>query len=722
MKKKIFSVLFALVLVVSFSLVTAVPAGAVDLAYEPTIGWWQSTNPDSGTAEYSIAQWHSADYSVHLEAFKGFGTDDYHEVYVANPTGVDSLDDLTSVTFWYYCPSGDNDVAPLIDVWLDMDGTYSREFPPTGDEEWLLGMLDDVTTYDAWVEVPLSDIEWVRATGGTIYGDGDAGLSAAKAEADSGDYATLGDCPVLAIGVETGGPGTYISSRSYDMDFYVDDLTINTTTYAMDPRVVNTTQTAGYVTIQEAIDAADPDDTISVAAGAYNEGIIVIDKELTIVGDPVSKPVIKPTEDTGSVLWAIGPTGRGWFQITGGPVEFENLVFDGNGKAIYMAILYHVGSSGGTVKNCDFKNIEYVQYKGRGVSNYGGYVEVLDSTFTDIERIGVFTGEVGAESLIKGCTYTGKGAGDWLDYGFETGAGAHATIEDNTITACYGEDSGWESAGVYVHEAFGPGTSATITGNTISGCNHGIIVGYGAHETSVVVAHYNNLTGNDSGVTSIGPQIPLVDATNNWWGHSSGPIHVGTNPLGTGNAVSDDVDYEPWLLTEGGDPYDWTLSLPVGWSIVSPDAELESWDAVDEELMCTYDHVEGIGGFTTSFVLDPITPMFIKTVTGGGIGFNYAEDSQGIFTTDLEAGWNLIGIPETDATTRAILSPLRYGVNTEVALATLASQGNYNPSGESFYISMMGLLDWISLPPLHSFDGYWAYLNVAKEFGVVVVP
>ena len=310
------------------------------------------------------------------------------------------------------------------------------------------------------------------------------------------------------------------------------------------------TEAEPFATIQKGIDTVGDGGTVNVAAGTYDEGMIVIDKELTIVGDPLDKPVIKPTEDTGSGTWDIGSTGRGWYQITGGPVEFENLVFDGDGKAIYIAIQYHVGSSGGAVKNCDIKNIQYVQYRGRGIANYGGYVEVLDSTFTNIERIGVFTGELDAESLIKGCTYTGKGAGDWLDYAFEVGAGASATIKDNTITDCYGEDSGWDSAGIYVHEAFGPGTSATITGNTISGSNYGIVVGYGTHTTSEVVAHYNNIAGNDCGVQSIGLQVPQVDATYNWWGDVSGPTHSG-NPGGTGDAVTDYVDYDPWL---GGKP------------------------------------------------------------------------------------------------------------------------------------------------------------------------
>jgi len=185
------------------------------------------------------------------------------------------------------------------------------------------------------------------------------------------------------------------------------------------------------------------------------------------------------------------------------------------------------------------------------------------------------------------------------------------------------------------------------------------------------------------------------------------------------------VDAEPWLLAAvvpGVEPttYDNTVALNAEWSIISPGAEVTGWDvvAVSVGLVYAYD-----GGFVEVTDPDPIIPVFIKTVAGGGVGFNYADSSQGIFTANLEVGWNLIGIPETNATTGAILAHLRYGSNNEAALATLASQGNYNPSGDSFYLATLSDADWtaLGLQELYPNDGYWAYMNVAKEFGVVVV-
>jgi len=38
-----------------------------------------------------------------------------------------------------------------------------------------------------------------------------------------------------------------------------------------------------------------------------------------------------------------------------------------------------------------------------------------------------------------------------------------------------------------------------------------------------------------------------VNATSNWWGSASGPYHLTTNPSGTGDNVTDNVLYTPWL-------------------------------------------------------------------------------------------------------------------------------------------------------------------------------
>jgi len=42
-----------------------------------------------------------------------------------------------------------------------------------------------------------------------------------------------------------------------------------------------------------------------------------------------------------------------------------------------------------------------------------------------------------------------------------------------------------------------------------------------------------------------------MNAENNWWGSASGPTHSTANPCGTGDVVSDYVDFSPWYYEEG---------------------------------------------------------------------------------------------------------------------------------------------------------------------------
>jgi hypothetical protein len=85
-------------------------------------------------------------------------------------------------------------------------------------------------------------------------------------------------------------------------------------------------------------------------------------------------------------------------------------------------------------------------------------------------------------------------------------------------------------------------STVEITGATISNNDDtGIYVCGG----STLEAHFNKIVDNaQCGVLNDGGG--MVDATRNWWGHASGPWHP-TNPLGRGNAVIGNVDFEPWL-------------------------------------------------------------------------------------------------------------------------------------------------------------------------------
>ena len=309
-----------------------------------------------------------------------------------------------------------------------------------------------------------------------------------------------------------------------------------------------------FATIEDGIDGVADSGTVNVAPGTYSEGLITIDKSVSIQGDASTKPLINPIEDT-----VTGHTG--WFEVTGSSTvaDFHNLQFDGSGQSISQCIRYEEGPSG-TVENCDFSNISDGQYSGIGVvyvdySVYGGSADPLDLSpdghvkdcaFNNIQRIGVSV--FGVDMVyVQGNTYVGKGDGDWLDYGIEVGGGGVGSIEDNDIQSCTGvasiDDS--TSAAILVTTYYGDGTEATVTGNTLTANSGGVAVGYDASDSSTVVVHQNKISGNaDFGVDSTGP---TVDATLNWWGATDGPGPVGP---GSGDSISDYVDFSPWCSNQ----------------------------------------------------------------------------------------------------------------------------------------------------------------------------
>ncbi len=262
-----------------------------------------------------------------------------------------------------------------------------------------------------------------------------------------------------------------------------------------------------WKTVQHAISQVASGDTIEMAPGTYVEvGQIVISNNLTITGTAKETTIIKPAQDTGS-----SGDARGWFLVQAG-TEFNlsDVTLDGSGKKVYQGIR---DKGSGTIADCSFNNIQYepsTSYAGLAMAVFGnGNVDVTGCTFTGIGRVGVLyygTGVTG--STFNDNTYTGKGSGDWLDYGVEVGGGATASITDNTITNCLGvasDDS--TSAGILVTDYYGPGTEATITGNTLTDNTMGIALGYDDSDLSVATISGNTFENNRYQVDS----TPNVD-------------------------------------------------------------------------------------------------------------------------------------------------------------------------------------------------------------------
>jgi len=369
----------------------------------------------------------------------------------------------------------------------------------------------------------------VTATGNTIYGN-DFGIHAKGCE-------TGGTNPVVTANsnniydngqgffyeVRTGGAPTsdYDATKNYwgtavkatiqgmisgDVSFepyYVDEVGGILSSIAVDTVYVDDGYSDGnaggytfgynaFATIQEGIDAVAENGTVNVAAGTYNENV-EIRKTLTLLGAGADVTTIEPS--SGRVINIRAQEAINGF-IDGVTIQGFTLRTNDNNIALQS----------------NSANDE--KYNGR---NYLYKDLIVDANNNIQTAIGLFDvdGVVLDNVVVKNSARTDGGAIEMV--GVKDFMMENSELTNNAL-------------GLKVFDATGymPNQNITVTHSRIVGNNIGII---------------NSVNGL------------ILNAEANWWGYDSGPAHT-SNTGGTGDAVSDNVDYRPWCTNADCDPID----------------------------------------------------------------------------------------------------------------------------------------------------------------------
>ena len=221
--RRIISILFALVLVLSFSLVTVLPAMAADESSTLNVVPFETQAlGDGATAEWTNADNHTGSYSVELTTPESPTADDYAAVVVPAPEGL-KVGDIESWSF--YRKSADTTlVAPYIafDIDTDDDGVVDESITQT------------ITKYDI-PELPAN--EWYELNNTNTFNQWHIGSTGGPWDSIVIGYE---DAIVINIRVAIGGIDPSATDINWAQTCYVDDVAINGVTCDLEKIPENT--------------------------------------------------------------------------------------------------------------------------------------------------------------------------------------------------------------------------------------------------------------------------------------------------------------------------------------------------------------------------------------------------------------------------------------------------------------------------------------------------
>lgn len=369
--------------------------------------------------------------------------------------------------------------------------------------------------------------------------------------------------------------------------------------------------TAYFAQIQGAITNSDAGAAISVTAGTFNENVVV-NKFLTLTGagsTPAGTVIAGTGTGVGLNIAASGLSSSNrlvvsdlrvtnfnhGLQTSGASfVTFANVVSTanvgnglelGNGTTDLLLtgceISYNTNAgiragtaasiSGFEMDDCgvDHNNMGLVIFQmASGASNFSD-VLIKNSTFNENKQKGIYVEKLhnavfdnlvvdhsGYDTSYQwsaGVDINLKHRTDYANISF-----VNPTITDNGVGALYGVGLTIKARDDAPSYNSNPASldNVSINGGVVDGNQVGVRFSEpgktNAGPTNVTISQVcfdNNITAG-----LVNGSLATTMAVNNAWGNATGPYNATSNPGGTGDAVSDDVTFVPWLNTCGGSP------------------------------------------------------------------------------------------------------------------------------------------------------------------------
>jgi len=334
--------------------------------------------------------------------------------------------------------------------------------------------------------------------------------------------------------------------------------------------------TGTFPTIQSAVIAASPGDTISVCPGTYNEQVQVT-KTLTLLG-----------AQNGVDARTRTPTNESIINNSCGPVQImaDNVILDGftvQGSTMsdpcFIAGIWtnpaFSGTQGGfkirnnivqnNIIGIEMDNTGAIQARvernliqnnnnpgpdgGTGIdTNFGATNVLIDSN----KFVGNTNSGIGVFSIGSSLT--------WSNNEFDSNRRAFGLYNVTSSSISTNNLHNSNDAATADLRIFGAVSGLSVTCNSFtSGAGIAIRIndaGFGGGPNSSIMINFDNIFGYpvaglevDSGGYTGGPMS--LNATNVWWGSSTGPT-IASNPGGTGEIIIDPdgvVKYSPFLTT-----------------------------------------------------------------------------------------------------------------------------------------------------------------------------